>query len=108
QEAKQVFPDDKEVARKIEEVTEAIANKEAMAAKQAEYDALIASADQKFSASDYQGALTDYTAAGALLPDETYPPEKIEEVEAKIAELANAAEQQEAFDKLIADGDEAM
>lgn len=108
QEAKTVFPDDKEVARKIEEVNEAIANKEAIAAKQAKYDGLIASADQKFSAKDYQAALSDYQAAGALLPDETYPPERIAETEARITALANAAEQQKAFDALIAEGDKDM
>ena len=108
QEAKKVFPDDKEVARKITEVTDAIANKDAIAAKQAKYDGLVASADQKFSAKDYQAALTDYKAAGALLPDETYPPKRIAEAEAKIAALANAAEQQKSFDTLLADGDKAM
>ncbi len=108
QEAKKVFPDDKEVARKITEVTDAIANKDAIAAKLTKYDGLIASADQKFSAKEYQAALIDYEAAGELLPDEAYPPQRIAEAEAKIAALANAAEQQKAFDALIADGDKAM
>ena len=107
-EAKTVFQDDKEVARKIAEVTAAIAQKEAQAANQAKYDGLIASADQKFTSQDFQGALADYKSAAALLPNETYPPQRITETEAKISALANAAEQQKAFDGLIADGEKAM
>ncbi len=106
--AQKVLPDNSEVQRKIEEVNDAIANKEAIAAKKAEYDGLVASADQKFGAKNYEAALADYKAANQLLPDEPYPTERIAETEAKISALANAAEQQAAFDALIADGDKAM
>ena len=106
--AKAIFTDNKEVDRRIEAVNEAIANKEALAAKQAEYDAFIASADKNFDTDKFEAALADYKAANAILQDEPYPVERIAATEAKITALANAAEQQANFDALVKDGDDAV
>src|SRR5690554_2090383 len=106
--AQKVIADNKEVAKRIADVNAAIANKEALAAQQAKYDGLIVSADQNFTAEKYEAALADYKAANALLPEETYPVERISATEAKITALANAAQQKQAFDKLVAEGDKAV
>ena len=106
--AQKVISDNAEVAKRITDVKAAIANKEALAAQQAKYDGLIASADQNFNAEKYEAALTDYKAASALLPDEAYPAERITATEEKIAALANAAKQKQAFDKLVDEGDKAV
>ena len=106
--AQKVIADNKEVAKRIIDVKAALANKDALAAQQAKYDGLIASADKSFTGEKYEAALTDYKAASALLPDETYPVERIAAAEEKIAALANAAKQKQAFDKLVGEGDKAV
>ncbi len=45
------------------------------------YQALIISGDAKYKAKDYENALYDYYAAKNLKPKETYPPEKIAEID---------------------------
>ena len=106
--AQKVIADNKEVIKRITEVKAAIANKDALAAQQAKFDGLIASADKSFTGEKYEAALADYKAANALLPDETYPIERISATEAKISALANAAQQKQAFDKLVGEGDKAV
>lgn len=108
QEAQKIFPDNKEVERKIEGTKQAIANKAEMEKIQAEYDALIASADASFEEKKYKEALAGYQAAAGKLPNETYPPERIAASEAKIAEQAAMAEKQANFDALMQEGQTAM
>lgn len=108
QAAQKIFPDNKEVAKRIAAVNQTIADREAQAAKQKQYDDLIAAADKKFKAEDYEAALKDYQSAGAVLPDETYPKERIQATQEKITAIANAAKQKQDFDKLVSDGDKAL
>lgn len=108
EEAQAVFPDNKEVADKIEVTKVAIANKEKMAKLQADYDALIASADEKFDAGNFEASISDYEAASDLLPEETYPPERIAAAQAKIEAKAEAAANQAEFDELMKAGNEAL
>lgn len=108
QEAQTVIPDNGEVAKKIKAAQDAIANKDKMAKIQADYDALIASADQKFTSKNFKEALPDYQAAAKLLPDETYPNERIAACNAQIAENAAAAEKQISFDALMKEGTDAL
>ncbi len=108
QEAQTVMPDNSEVAKKIQATQDAIANKEKIAKLQASYDALIASADQKYSSKNFKEALPDYEAAAKLLPDETYPTERIAACNAQIAENAAAAEKQASFDALMKEGTDAL
>ena len=108
QEAQTVLPDNDEVSKKIKTTQDAIANKDKMAKLQADYDALIASADKKFTSNNFKDALTDYQAAGKILPDETYPTERIAACNAKIEANAAAAEKQASFDALMKDGVDAL
>lgn len=107
-EAQKVIPDNQEVAGKIEDTQAAIANKEEMAKLQADYDALIAAADTKFAADDFQGAMLDYEAALELLPEETYPSKQIAVCNTKISEKAVRADKQASFDEYMTAGSAAL
>ncbi len=107
-EALALIPDNKEVQRKIEETNAAIANQAKIAAQQEQYDALIAAADKAYQAKDYKKAITDYNGALAIDAAAEYPASQVALAEAEIAALANAAEKQEAFDKIMADGKASM
>ena len=73
--------------------------------KDEEYQKLIAEGDKAFGVKDYNGAKTSYSSATALKPDETYPKEKLQEIEKALAEQAQIQEQ---YDQAIAKADEAF
>ena len=64
-----------------------------------------------FDKQDWKKALSDYKAASEIKPNESYPKERIDEVNLKLdaaaeaERLAREAERKNEFDKLIADGD---
>jgi hypothetical protein len=53
------------------------------------YKATIAKADKAFSAKDYSNAKNNYKEASGYQPAETYPKDKIAEIDKLLAELAN-------------------
>lgn len=108
EEALVVIPGNSEAKSKLAKAQDALANIEENAAKKAQYEELIAAADIAFKAENYEEAKSTYEQASDVFPDETYPQTQIEACEAKLNELADAAEKKEAFDELVADGDEAM
>lgn len=107
-EALVLMPGNREAQRKIDDAELAIQNAEAIAQKQADYDALLAEADAAFAEEKYAVAKTAYTNAKSILPDETYPGEQIVLCETKIAELANAEERQANYDAAMQKGNTAM
>lgn len=108
EEALVVIPGNSEAESKLAKAQDALANIEENAAKKAQYDAQIITADAAFKAENYAEAKSVYEEASELLPDEAYPQTQIEACENKLNELANAAEKRGEFDKLVADGDAAM
>ena len=71
------------------------------------YNAMIASADKKFSANAFEASILDYQAA-IEIKDEQYPKDQIVAARAKIEAIANAAKNQEAYDDAIAYADGQM
>lgn len=61
-----------------------IAKAQALLQKKAEYEKLIAAGDAKYEAKQYDKALYDYYAAQNLKPKESYPQQKIIEIDAII------------------------
>ena len=108
EEALVVIPGNSEAENKLSNAQDALANLEAKAARQAEYDEAIASADEAFSSEQFEEAMAAYEKAADIFPDEAYPQTQIELCETKLEELANAAEKQQNFNDLVAEGDEAM
>jgi len=108
EEALVVIPRNSEAESKLAKAQDALANIEENAAKKAQYEKLITAADVAFTAENYEVAKTSYEEAADVLPDEAYPKTQIEACNGKLNALADAAEKKEAFDKLVADGDDAM
>lgn len=105
-----------EIKRKEEEIK--ITNN-AQKQKKEQYDSFIKSADAAFTSKQYKNAKSNYEQALGLMPSESYPKQKIKEIEDILAEIARKekeattaelAEKQkrDSYDKLIYDGDRAM
>ncbi len=60
----------------------------------AAYDAAIATADQAFDFGDLAAARSEYEKASGLKPAETYPKQRIGEIDGLLAEQAKAAEEE--------------
>lgn len=111
-----------ETALKEDEANQKAAEKAAAenAKLQEEYNELIAEADVALASQDYTNAISIYKKAAGVLPEETYPNEKIAEAEAAIQADADAAEQakraeaeaqaalEAEFEDLMNKGDEAI
>ena len=102
EEASKIKPEEEYPKNKIKEIDQAIAQKEA---KEQEYQAKIKEADQAFGDQQLEAAKTAYQAASAIKPTETYPQEKISEIDGLLAEQAK---QEEAYQAAIAKGDQAL
>jgi tetratricopeptide (TPR) repeat protein len=72
---------------------------------QEKYDAALASAESLLKSSDYEAALMGYKSALAIKPAETYPKNKISEIEKLINERTS---RKEAYDIAIKNGDQAF
>lgn len=64
----------------------------ALAARAAEYEALIAAADQLYKDGDWSGALAQYEEATALLPAESYPKDRAAKCRKNLADAAADAD----------------
>ncbi len=110
----EAYPD--EMLTKIDSIvtTRARLAKEAAAAEAARLAAIqaekdknyadaISKADKFFDAKDYENSRTSYRAALTIKPDESYPKEKISEIDDLLAALAASKKEQELLDKKYAD-----
>lgn len=73
------------------------------ATKQAEYNKLVSAADRMLEAGDYEKARERYNEALLILPMESYPQEKLTEIDNKI--LEQELNVQEQYNLLITDAD---
>lgn len=99
--ANTIKPEDKTVRDKM---TEAGKLAEAQDQTQNQYNTTLKQADNLFSAGNMASARDIYLQASAIKPNETYPQQKISEIDAKIA--AEQA-QKDSYEKILAEGDEA-
>ncbi|KAF0237419.1 MAG: hypothetical protein FD181_1985 [Prolixibacteraceae bacterium] len=81
----------------------AAAETERLAAIQAEkdknYSEAITKADNLFNEKQYENARNEYRAAQTVKPGETYPQQRITEIEKKLAALAQAKKEQELLER---------
>jgi len=98
-EAKKVVPSEPYSDDKIREIKWIVDEK---AAKQAEYDRLIAEAEKLHKYRKYDKSKIEFEKASALLPREEYPRDKIVELEVLIERRAHV---QAAYDETIAGAD---
>jgi len=91
---------------KINEIDAIFADEAARIAKLgADYTQAIADGDALLIAKDYDGAKVKYMAALALMPDETYPAQKVSEIDGILAELERLRLLDIEYADLIADAD---
>ena len=76
-----------------------------MARKRMQFDKVIAQANAAFDKKSYDMALTKYTAALEILPEEEYPQKRIEEIRDI---LASIADQQTRYESLVSQGGQAF
>ncbi len=90
-----VYPEKPEPRQKIDEIDRIVADLEA---KNKAYNQAIASADQLFNSKNYDNARTAYEKALQIKPDETYPKQKMAEIDQLVASLKKAAEDKAKLD----------
>lgn len=78
--ANRIKPNEKYPIEKLAQISEEVKLEEAAAALLAKYNELIANADLFLSAKDYTEAKSSYTEASKLIPDNSYPTDKINEI----------------------------
>lgn len=112
-EANVVYPEEQAPKDKIDEIEKLKNDKEAAekaaqeeAEKRKKYDGLIADADGKYSADNLEDAKSTYEEALNLYPDEPHPKSRVEEINKKLAEKLDAAQKEEKYAALIAEGDQ--
>jgi len=95
--ALEIFSDDAQVKSKLDEAKSLQAEFAAAKEKQANYIALIAEADELYKNESYTDARSKYEAAKSVLPDETYPIDRIAKIDQKLAALAKEKEVQKTY-----------
>ena len=101
EQALKVKPGETYPAGKIAEIDELL---EKLEKRREEYDKLIGEADKLFALKDYEPATGKYEAAAGLMPGESYPTEKIREIESILQAEKDAVEN--AYNAAIAEADD--
>lgn len=96
--------DDPALRDKIKEIDDLIAKNQSEAETKAKYEAAIKEADDFYAANDYEQALGKYKAALSI-KDDSYPKERISELEEKISVQKAAEEKEKEFKRWVSEGD---
>jgi tetratricopeptide (TPR) repeat protein len=99
----QLYPRDK-----IAEIDQSLAELAKLKAMDDQYDASIAKADKLFTDKLFEQSKAEYIIAGKLKPDETYPKEKITEIDNMLADAAAKKALDEKYQSMIANADKLM
>ena len=106
QQALKVKPDESYPKEMIAKSDNLISGQEANAKTLEEaYQTALTSADQLYTAKDYEKAKPAYEGASHIKPDESYPKEKIKEIEGILASIDKQNQQEKQYADLIAGGD---
>jgi len=108
QSALKLKPEEKYPKDRIAEIDLALTDLAKQKALDDQYAAAIAKADKSFALKTWEQAKTDYTAASALKPNETYPKDKILEIEKIVADLANKKALDDQYAGIIANADKLL
>ena len=103
-----VKPNEAYPQKKITEIDGLLAEIAQSKAKDAEYTAKIKAADAQLAKKDYTTAKTTYLAALSIKSKETYPKQKVEEIDGILSSLADAAEKEKLYKERIAAGDKSF
>ncbi|MCB9224916.1 MAG: hypothetical protein H6582_12100 [Crocinitomicaceae bacterium] len=98
--------DDQGVKDKIKEIDEILKKQADEADLKSKYDAAIKAADDAYNGQKWENALAKYEEASSLMPNESYPKERIAKIKEKMASDAEQAEKDKQFKELVAGGEE--
>ena len=101
--AQLVIPEKSYPAQKLNEITE-LQSKLAKQEVQAKYDKLAADAETAITQNNYDAAKQLYSQAGLLMPDNPFPPQRINEINALIDEFVKQ-QKDEKYNEVIAQAD---
>lgn len=93
-------PDEAFPKNQLAEIEKILVN---LKSKDDAYNKAIAEGDAAFGSEDWEKAKTAYQTAKDVKPEESYPPQRLQEIETKLAELALAKEEQEKIDQQYTD-----
>ena len=108
QKASLLKPDEKYPKDRIAEIDNALADLAKQKALDDQYAAAIVKADKSFAAKTWDQAKTDYTAASAIKPNETYPKDKITEIDKIVADLAKQKALDDRYNLIISGADKLL
>jgi tetratricopeptide (TPR) repeat protein len=108
QSALKLKPGEKYPQDRIAEIDLALADLVKEKALDDQYTAAIAKADKSFAMKAWDQAKTDYSSASALKPNESYPKDKIAEIEKILTDIANQKVIDDKYAGIIAGADKLM
>lgn len=106
--ALKLFPEDPDVQLSLEDAEYQLKEQQSAQEKEKEYENLIAEADDFFDKESYDKAREKYLAALDIRPGEKHPDKRLDEIDEKLKELEEQQAQQEQYDKLVAEADNAF
>jgi tetratricopeptide (TPR) repeat protein len=105
QKALQLKPDEAYPKSKITEIDNALAEISRIKSIDEKYQLSISKADQLLASKSYTDARQEYTIASGLKPAETYPGQKIAEIDKALAEIAKQKALDEEYNGIITDAE---
>ncbi len=106
--AMEIMPGEREAEQRRDAVADLLAKQKAEAEAAAAYADAVKKADDLYDKEKYEEAKTQYAAALDVKPGDAHAEERKASCDTKLAEIAEAAAKQEAFDKEMAEGRQAM
>jgi len=94
--------------KKVGEINAALGEIAAKEALDQQYQEAIANADKALLAEEYDEALAAYQTAASLKPQETYPQDKVDEINAALGEIATKEALDQQYQEAIANADKAL
>lgn len=98
QEALVKYPNDRYAEKRIDEINKKIGEERK---SEQEYNNLIAEADQLYTAKEYEDAREVYNEALQIMPQNSYPREKIAAIDKVVADNRATAQKQQQYDNYI-------
>ena len=108
QRAHDLLPDETYAQEQLDKLEGKLKEEEERLARKKQYDEAIEVADQHFEKEEWEDAKEKYEEAIDLESASNYPKQRLELVEEKLEELAKQKENQEKYDALVEEADEAL
>lgn len=105
--AEEVYPTE-EISKLRAIIEQRKADEKEKAKAEEAYQALLKVANDEFNNSNWETAKSKYSEAVALNSEDTYPKDRLKEIEEKLAEIAKAEANKKAYDQAMAEGQKSI